>query len=164
MPCRTFSRIPGLSSLDASCPPFLEYKKCFNIARCSPGVRITASDFRMRLYAWSYPILATPWNVARQAPLFMGFSRPDYWSGLVFPPPGDLPDPGRDQTRSSCDSCVAGGFFTTEPSGYPVSKEGRNISSTAGSSRRKGDGRWSEQSGRINSVILSSGGGQGSTL
>ena len=37
---------------------------------------------------------ATPWNVARQAPLFMGFYRPDYWSGLVFPPPGDLPDPG----------------------------------------------------------------------
>ena len=51
-------------------------------------------------------------------------------------------------------------FFTIEPSGSPVSKEGRNISSTAGSSRRTGDGRWSEQSGRINRIIPSSGGGQ----
>ena len=35
-----------------------------------------------------------PWTVARQAPLSMGFSRPEYWSGLPCPPPGDLPDPG----------------------------------------------------------------------
>ena len=38
--------------------------------------------------------LATPWTVARQAPLSMGFSRQEYWSGLPFPSPGDLPDPG----------------------------------------------------------------------
>ena len=38
--------------------------------------------------------LATPWTVARQAPLSMGFSRQEYWSGVPFPPPGDLPDPG----------------------------------------------------------------------
>ena len=37
---------------------------------------------------------ATPWTVARQAPLSMGFSRQERWSGLPFPPPGDLPDPG----------------------------------------------------------------------
>ena len=36
----------------------------------------------------------TPWTVARQAPLSMGFSRLEYWSGLPFPSPGDLPDPG----------------------------------------------------------------------
>ena len=34
------------------------------------------------------------WTVALQAPLSMGFSRQEYWSGLPFPPPGDLPDPG----------------------------------------------------------------------
>ena len=39
-------------------------------------------------------ILATPWTVARQALLFMGFSRQEYWSGLPFPSPGDSPDPG----------------------------------------------------------------------
>ena len=37
---------------------------------------------------------ATPWTVARQAPLSMEFSRQEYWSGLPFPPPGDLLDPG----------------------------------------------------------------------
>ena len=39
-------------------------------------------------------LFASLWTVARQAPLFMGFSRQEYWSGLPFPLPGDLPDPG----------------------------------------------------------------------
>ena len=37
--------------------------------------------------------LATPWTVARQVPLSMGFSRQEFWSGLPFPSPRDLPDP-----------------------------------------------------------------------
>ena len=36
----------------------------------------------------------TPWTVAPQTPLFMEFSRQEYWSGLPCPPPGNLPDPG----------------------------------------------------------------------
>ena len=39
-------------------------------------------------------LFATPWTVACQAPLSLGFSRQEYWSGLSFPSPGDLPDPG----------------------------------------------------------------------
>ena len=39
-------------------------------------------------------LFVTPWTVAYQAPLSMGFSRQEYWSGLPFPSPGDLPDPG----------------------------------------------------------------------
>ena len=39
-------------------------------------------------------LFATPWTVDRQAPLSMGFSRQEYWSGLPFPSPGDLPNPG----------------------------------------------------------------------
>ena len=39
-------------------------------------------------------LFATPWTIAPQAPLFMEFSRQEYWSGLPFPFPGDLPDPG----------------------------------------------------------------------
>ena len=39
-------------------------------------------------------LFATPWTVAHQAPLSMGFSRPEYWSGLPFPSPTDLPNPG----------------------------------------------------------------------
>ena len=40
------------------------------------------------------PTLCNLWTVAHQAPLSMRFSRQEYWSGLPFPPPGDLPDPG----------------------------------------------------------------------
>ena len=39
-------------------------------------------------------LFVTPWTVAHQAPLSMGFSRQGYWSGLPFPSPGDLPNPG----------------------------------------------------------------------
>ena len=39
-------------------------------------------------------LFATLWTVARQAPLSMGFSRQEYWTGLPCSPPGDLPDPG----------------------------------------------------------------------
>ena len=44
--------------------------------------------------AQSCPTFATPWTVAHQAPLSMEFSRQEYWNGLLFPTPGDLPDPG----------------------------------------------------------------------
>ena len=40
------------------------------------------------------PTLETPWTVAHQAPLYMGFSRQEYWSGLPFPSPRDLSNPG----------------------------------------------------------------------
>ena len=44
--------------------------------------------------AQSCPLFATPWTVAHQAPLSMGFSRQEYWRGLPFPSPRDLPNPG----------------------------------------------------------------------
>ena len=48
-------------------------------------------------------LFATIWTVTHQAPLSMGFSRQEYWSGLPCPPPGDLPDPGRKQPFSHLD-------------------------------------------------------------
>ena len=60
-------------------------------------------------------LFATPWTVARQAPLSMGSFRQEYWSGLLFPPPGDLPDPGM-IPAFPVTSALAGGFFTTVPS------------------------------------------------
>ena len=59
---------------------------------------------------------ATPRAVAPQAPLSMEFSRQGYKSGLPFPPPGDLPDPGI-EPRSLVSPAFAGQFFTPEPSG-----------------------------------------------
>ena len=56
-------------------------------------------------------LFATPWTVALQTPLSVGFSRQEYWSGLPCPPPGDLPTPGIE--HMSHVSCTAGGFFIT---------------------------------------------------
>ena len=56
-------------------------------------------------------LLATPWTVAYQAPMSMGFSRQAYWSGLPFPIPGDLPDPGM-EPASLASPALASGFFT----------------------------------------------------
>ena len=58
---------------------------------------------------------ATPWIVARQTPLSMGFPRQEYWSGLLFPSPGDLPEPGTELMSPA----LAGRFFATEPPGKP---------------------------------------------
>ena len=63
---------------------------------------------------------ATLWTATHQAPLSMGFPRQEHWTGLPFPLPGDLPNPGIDQTHVPCIAC---GFFTTEPPGnafFPI--------------------------------------------
>ena len=59
----------------------------------------------------------TPWAVACQPPLSMGFPRQEYWSGLPFPSPGGLPHPKIERVSPA----LAGGFFTTEPAGSPDS-------------------------------------------
>ena len=56
-------------------------------------------------------LFSTSWTVARQAPLSMEFSRQEYWSGLPFPSPGNLPNPEIEPTSPA----LAGRFFTTEP-------------------------------------------------
>ena len=61
-------------------------------------------------------LFVTPWTLAREAPLFLEFSRQEYWKGLPFPPPEDLPD-ARIKPRSPA---LAGGFFTTGPPGKPM--------------------------------------------
>ena len=63
-------------------------------------------------------LFATLWSVARQAPLSMGCSRQEYWSGLPCLPPGDLPDPGI-EAMSLTFLALASGFFTTSSPGKP---------------------------------------------
>ena len=61
-------------------------------------------------------LFATLWTVTHKVPLFMRFSRQEYWSGWPCPPPGDLPNPGMEATSPA----LVGGFFTTEPPGMLV--------------------------------------------
>ena len=68
------------------------------------------------------PTSLVPWTVAHQPPLFMELSRQKYWSGLPFPPPGDLLNP-RTEPKSLKFSALAGGFFTTSTTWEtPISK------------------------------------------
>ena len=60
----------------------------------------------------------TPMDVAHKAPLSVGFSRQEYWSGLPFSSLGDLPNPGIEST-----SPALAGLFTTEPSGKTIMKK-----------------------------------------
>ena len=105
------SQSPGLSSLyhtaNSHGPPVqseVSQKGKTNIVYCGGGSLVTKSC----------PTLATPWTVVRQAPLSMGCSRQKYWSGLPFPSPGDLADPGTDPRppASQVDSGIADGFLT----------------------------------------------------
>ena len=73
------------------------------------------------LFAKSCLTLATPWTVACQAPLFMGFSRQEYWSGLPFLSPGDLPNPG-----------IEPGFPTLQADSLPIELQGKPMDFTAG--------------------------------
>ena len=59
----------------------------------------------------SCPTLCDPMTIAHQAPLFMEFSRQEYWGGLPCPPLEDLPDPGTELASPA----LAGGFFTLVP-------------------------------------------------
>ena len=93
-------------------------------------LRISWADVGSRLFLLHIPLLtyllllshqvvsdsfATPWTLDCPAPLSMGFPRQAYGSGLLFPSPGDLPDPGIE----SASPALAGRFFTTEPLGSP---------------------------------------------
>ena len=57
-------------------------------------------------------LFATPWTVAQQSPLSVGFPRQEYWKGLPCPPPGDLPNPGI-KPASLMSPALASRFFTT---------------------------------------------------
>ena len=81
---------------------------------CSPKEQLVV----VVLVATLCPTLVTPQTVACQAPLSVGFSRQEYWSGLPFPSPGDLPDPGI-KPRSPA---LQADSLPTELRGKPFSK------------------------------------------
>ena len=109
-----FQKIEGLAGLgdtdSYTLGVFLTGRWCVELIGCpflafwnsdtmwiSPISTAAANSYRrdsLSLVAKSCPTLAIPWTVACQAPLSMGFSRQEYWNGLPFPFPGDLPDPG----------------------------------------------------------------------
>ena len=75
--------------------------------------------FHFTLVAKSCPTPVTSWTVARKVPLFMGFSRQEYWSRLPFPSAGDLPDPGikSGSPALQADACIGWARMEISPLG-----------------------------------------------
>ena len=86
---------------------------CFTVLN-QPPAWVLSHFSRVRL-------CATPWTVACQAPLSMGFSRQEYWSRLPCPPPGNHPDPGI-KPKSLTSPALAGRSFTTSTTGEALNQ------------------------------------------
>ena len=96
-----------------------EYTNIQHVETFSSGKTIFLNEqllFRCWVMSHSF---ATPWTIARQAPLSMGFLRQESWSGLLFPFPGDLPNPLMEPVSPA----LAGRFATTEAPGKPHNEQ-----------------------------------------
>ena len=111
------------------------------------------------LYNWSGKVkslshvrfFATSWTVACQAPPFMAFSRQEYWSGLPFPSPGYLPDPGI-KPRSPALQADA---LPSEPPGKLIIGQGDQLNSQDSNGAFKGNYRFVPRIwGRLNEKLL----------
>ena len=98
--------------------PCLFVSSSFYVHLCvqiSPFIRtLDILDYKRKLLS-HVQLFVTPWTVACQAPLSMGFSRQEYWSGLPCPPPGDLPDPEVEPTSPAWQADIV-------PPGKPYGK------------------------------------------
>jgi len=90
--------------------------------------KVFGSIFYSRIYVYCvcmlsyfspFKLCVTQWTAACQAPLSMGLSRQEYWSGLPCPPPGDLCNPGIEPTSLRCPA-LAGRFFIIVPPRKPI--------------------------------------------
>ena len=104
------------------------------------GWKDPAEDSVFQMVLSRVRLFGTPRTVAHQAPLPMGFSRQEHWSGSPCPPPGDLPDPGIEPVPPA----LAGRFFTTELSGKPQCDKLRKSESGKSWGRGQGSGRGSD--------------------
>ena len=93
---------------DCKFPGFQKLLKLRKVKDNSVQFSLVQSLSHVRLFA-------TLWTVAHQAPPSMGFSRQEYWSGLPFPSPGDLPDPGIEPRSPTLQADA----LTSEPPGKP---------------------------------------------
>ena len=114
MDCRRFLRpplSPGVCS--NSCPSsrwcYLTISFSESPFSFGPNLSQGACVLSQFSHVWFFE---TPCTIAHQAPLSMGLSRQEYWSGLPYPPPGDLPDPGI-EPASLLSPALAGRLFTT---------------------------------------------------
>ena len=115
---RILEWVAMLSSRGSSAPRY-QRDPAFLMSPALPGGSFTTSAPPGKVKVKSLSrvrLFATPWNVAPQALLSMGFSRQEYWSGVPFPSPGDLPDPGIEPRSPALEADA----LTSEPPGKPT--------------------------------------------
>ena len=104
---------------------FMELYQAVSVEKNSPSLFREWAIWNNNGLKWSemkllshVRLFATPWTIAYQAPLSMGFPRQEYWSGLPFASPGDLPDPGIEPRSPTLQADT----LTSEPPGKPTFK------------------------------------------
>ena len=113
--CKLAIPTPSESRMLTPCPPRHSPE---NPLVSPPLLHPWANPMPMAIVLSRVRLSATPSTVPHLAPLSMEFSRQEYWSGLPFPTPGDLLNPGLEPASSAFSSLV-GGFLTPEPPGKP---------------------------------------------
>ena len=99
----------------------------------------------------------TPWTIPHQTPLSMGFSRQEYWSGLPFPPPGDLPNPGIEPV-SHVSPALQADSLPDEPLWKPLLvnvKPGLGENDAGGRGRNGQDHGYSRRSSKVTDLLRS---------
>ena len=102
LPQRAYA--PGQRQVTIQRPVILDHEAHRSCSQCCLSLCCAYSLSHVRPFV-------TPWTVPCQAPLSMGFSRQEYWSGLLRPPPGDLPNPGF-EPGSLMSPALTGRIFT----------------------------------------------------
>ena len=107
--------IPGLSKVQVSSWHSITFSTFCWLKQVTgqPTFTVLIRFSRVRLFV-------TPWTVARQAPLSMGFFRQEYWNGLPCSPPGDLPVPGIKPASLMSPALAAGSLPLVLPPGEPL--------------------------------------------
>ena len=119
---------PASQSTHSSSPSSLEESAPITSLLSMSAILFLFTDRFAMLSCFSHvQLCATPWTVARQAPLCIGFSRQEYWSGQPFPSPEDLPNPGI-KPRSPA---LQADFLSAKPQGKPNSWSEQPILSPA---------------------------------
>ena len=108
----------GVDPGDSAPVEILESRGCSPLLSALLRLWLETSDLFLMCGMLSHfsrvQLFVTSWTIACQAPLPMGFFRQEYWSGLPYPPPGDLPNLGI-EPASPASPALAGRFFTLEP-------------------------------------------------
>ena len=106
----------GMRTTSFSLYPHIEEHGCYKNTNCIHEEDFTLITFVHVQSPNCVPVFATPWTVAHKTPLCTGFSWQEFWSGLPFSSPRNLPDPEIEPTSSA----LAGRFFIAEPLRKPI--------------------------------------------